>query len=132
MTYDQRWDKRCTTGTTNGAELVARQGHLTFLLYSTESVVSHIFCSIVIVLYPEEPVISSVLYHEDDVVLLLFGIHTLVHLTFLWSSRSLSLVICVLCFVNQFLSFRPFLAVILYVLQLTLLITYWYFCKRFV
>ena len=67
MTYDQRWDKRSTTGTTNGAELVARQGHLTFL----------------------------------------------------WSSRSLSLVICVLCFVHYFLSFRPFLAVILYVLQLT-------------
>ena len=55
-------------------------GFIYVLLYSTESVVSHIFCSIVIVLYPEEPVISSVLYHEDDVVLLLFGIHTLVYI----------------------------------------------------
>ena len=79
MTYDQRWDKRSTTGTTNMAELVVRQGHLRFL----------------------------------------------------WSSRSLPLVICVLCFVHQFLSFRPFLAVILYVLQVTLLITILVFLKTF-
>lgn len=50
------------------------------LLYSTECVVSHIFYSIVIVLYPEEHGISSMLYHGDDVVLLRVGIHTLVYI----------------------------------------------------